>query len=348
MIEVALASSFGSVRRFNETFQQLYQRPPSELRRRTAATSPAPEISLLLPYRPPYDWAAMIRFLEVRAIAGLEVVVKDGYSRVIDIGDVAGSIAVSHAPDQCALRAIVKFPRLYALPAIIARIRRMFDLSADPGAIVSVLSSDPILAPLVSARPGLRVPGSWDGLETAVRAVLGQQITLKAATRLATRIVSAVGTQVSDSTGILGLTHSFPRPERFNANALAGLGMPKARAATIAGIAAALAADEHLFDPRRDLTEAVARLRNLAGIGEWTAQYIAMRALGESDAFLAADVAVQRRFALRGRRPVASELLLRAERWRPWRAYAVLHLWMADADIPQISLPKETRHALTA
>jgi AraC family transcriptional regulator of adaptative response / DNA-3-methyladenine glycosylase II len=284
----------------------------------------------------------------VRAIAGLEVVAKDSYSRIIEIGDVTGSITVSHAPGQCALRVVVRFPRLDALPVIIARIRRMFDLSADPGAIDSVLSSDPILAPLVSARPGLRVPGSWDGFETAVRAVLGQHITLKAATRLATRIVSAVGTQVTDSTGIPGLTHSFPRPERFNANALAGLGMPKARAATIAGIAAAIAADEHLFDPRRDLAEAVARLRNLAGIGEWTAQYIAMRALGESDAFLAADVGVQRRFALRGRRPAASELLLRAERWRPWRAYAVVQLWMADADIPRISLTKETRHALTA
>jgi AraC family transcriptional regulator of adaptative response / DNA-3-methyladenine glycosylase II len=348
MIQVALASGFGSVRRFNETFQRLYHRRPGELRRRATAPSAAPEISLLLPYRPPYDWAAMIRFLQVRAIAGLEVVTNDSYSRVIELDDVTGSITVSHAPAQSALRVIVRFPRLDALSGIITRVRRMFDLSAEPGAIVSVLAADPVLAPLVSARPGLRVPGGWDGFEIAVRAVLGQQITLKSATQLATRIVWALGTPVADAADIPGLTHAFPRPERFKAHTIYGAGMPKARAATLANVAAAIAADQRLFDPRRDLAEGVAHLRNLPGIGEWTAQYIAMRALGESDAFLAGDVAVQRRFALRGRRPTASELLRRAQRWRPWRAYAVLHLWMADADIPQISLPKETSHALTA
>jgi AraC family transcriptional regulator of adaptative response / DNA-3-methyladenine glycosylase II len=348
MIQVALASGFGSVRRFNETFQRLYRRPPRELRRRAAAASLAPEISLLLPYRPPYDWAAMIRFLQVRAIAGLEVVTNDAYSRLIELGGVAGSITVSHAPDQSALRVVVRFPDLHALSAIIARIRRMFDLSADPGAIIAALSADPVLAPLVSARPGLRVPGGWDGFEIAVRAVLGQQITLKAATQLATRIVSSIGTPVTDCTDLPGLTHAFPRPERFNINTLAGLGMTKARAAAIAGVAAAMIADQRLFDPRRDLADAVARLRKLPGIGEWTAQYIAMRALGESDAFLAADVGVQRWFAAHERRPAVSELLARAERWRPWRAYAVLHLWMANPNDSHISPTKETYHALTA
>jgi AraC family transcriptional regulator of adaptative response / DNA-3-methyladenine glycosylase II len=352
MIEVALASGFGSVRRFNETFQNLYRRPPSELRRRatitTGTTSPAPEISLLLPYRPPYDWVTMIRFLEARAIVGLEVVTKQSYSRVIDLGEATGSIKVTHAPEQSALRVAVRFPQLNALPLIIARIRRMFDLSADPGAIASALSSDPMLAPLISARPGLRLPGGWDGFEIAVRAVLGQQITLRAATQLAGRIVSVAGKLVKDSIGLPGLSHAFPRPERFNANTLARLGMPRARAAALAGVAAAIIADPHLFDPRRDLADAVVRLRNLRGIGEWTAQYIAMRALGESDAFLAADVGVQRRFAENGRRPAESELLDRAERWRPWRAYAVLHLWMADAAVPQTSLRKETNHALAA
>jgi AraC family transcriptional regulator, regulatory protein of adaptative response / DNA-3-methyladenine glycosylase II len=348
MIQVALASGFGSVRRFNETFQHLYRRPPSELRRRAAAPSPDPEISLLLPYRPPYDWAAMIRFLEVRAIPGLEVVAQNSYSRVVELENVRGSIAVSHAAEQSALLAVVRFPRLDALPVIIARIRRMFDLSAEPAAIAAVLSSDPVLAPLVSVRPGLRVPGGWNGFEIAVRAVLGQQISLKAATRLAGRIVSSAGPQVANHVDFPGLTHAFPRPECFDAKTLVSVGMPKARAAAIAGIAAALRADERLFDPRRDLAEAVTRLRDLPGIGEWTAQYIAMRALGESDAFLAADAAVRRRFASLGKRLAVSELLVRAERWRPWRAYAVLHLWMSDANVSSIPLPKETRHALTA
>jgi AraC family transcriptional regulator of adaptative response / DNA-3-methyladenine glycosylase II len=351
MIQVALASGFGSVRRFNETFQHLYHRPPGALRRRAAAiASPAPEISLLLPYRPPYDWAAMLRFLQVRAIAGLEVVTQDSYSRVIDLDNVTGSIRVSHAPDQLALRVVVRFPHLNALSVIIARIRRMFDLSAEPGAIAAVLSSDPILATLVSGRPGLRVPGGWDGFEIAVRAVLGQQITLKAGTRLASRIVSAFGTHVADGMDLPGLTHAFPQPARFNATGLTDLRVPRARASAIAGVAAALKADKRLFDPRRDLAEAVSHLRKLPGIGEWTTQYIAMRALGESDAFLAADIGVQRKFASHGRRLTASELLARAERWRPWRAYAVLHLWMADADIPQKSSPKpkENYHALMA
>jgi AraC family transcriptional regulator of adaptative response / DNA-3-methyladenine glycosylase II len=349
MIEVALASGFGSVRRFNETFQQLYHRPPGELRRRAVATtSLAPEISLLLPYRPPYDWAAMIRFLQARAIAGLEAITKDSYSRVIELGGVTGSIMVTHAPDQSALRVVVRFPRLSALSVIITRVRRMFDLSAEPTSIASALSSDPVLAPLVSARPGLRVPGGWDGFEIAVRAVLGQQITLKAATQLACRVVSTVGTPVTDSIDIPGLTRAFPRPEHFNADILAGLGIPKARTAALVGVAAAAGADVRLFDPRRDLDEAVAHLRNLPGIGEWTAQYIAMRALGESDAFPADDVAVQRKLAVHGRRPTAAELLARAQRWRPWRAYAVLHLWMADETVPQTSLPKENYHALTA
>ncbi len=347
MIEVALGSGFGSVRRFNETFQRLYHRPPSELRRRATAPSPAPEISLFLPYRHPYDWGAMIRFLEARKIAGLEVVTPDAYSRVIQLGDATGSITVAHAPDQSALRVAVRFPRLNALSWIIARIRRMFDLSAEPGAIASVLLSDPVLAPLVRARPGLRVPGAWNGFEIAVRAVLGQQITLKAATQLASRVVATIGTRVTGSVGLPALTHAFPRPDRFHAGALADLGIPRARAAALAGVAAAVQADAHLFDPRRDLAEAVARLSDLPGIGEWTAQYIAMRALGETDAFLAADVAVQRQFALHGPRLTAAELLAHAERWRPWRAYAVLHLWMADKDVLQNSSTKETYHALT-
>jgi AraC family transcriptional regulator of adaptative response / DNA-3-methyladenine glycosylase II len=347
MVEVALASGFGSVRRFNETFQRLYQRPPSKLRQHATAASPAPEISLLLPYRP-YDWMAMIRFLEARAIVGLEVVTKNSYSRVIDLGDVTGSITVSHAPEKSALRVAVRFPRLSVLSAIIARVRRMFDLSAEPGSIVSVLSSDPVMAPLVSARPGLRVPGAWNGFEVAVRAVVGQQISLKAATRLASRVVSALGTPVSERIEIPGLTHAFPRPERFDVKALTDLGLPGARAAAIAGVATALAAGARLFDPSRDLAETVARLRRFPGIGEWTAQYIAMRALGESDAFLASDVGVQRQFAVHGQCLGTSQLLARAEHWRPWRAYAVLHLWMADNDVAPTPLAKETSHALAA
>jgi AraC family transcriptional regulator, regulatory protein of adaptative response / DNA-3-methyladenine glycosylase II len=348
MIEIALAAGFGSVRRFNETFQQMYDRPPSKLRRREAAVATSPEITILLPYRPPYDWESINRFLETRAIAGLEVVTKDSYSRVVEFGDAIGSIQVTHLPEQLSLQAIVRCPRLNSLPTIIARIRRQFDLGADPIAIASALACDPILAPLVAVRPGLRVPGGWDGFEIAVRAVLGQQITLKAAMRLAARVVSTFGAEVGEQTGIAGLTYVFPRPERLTFKALVGLGMTRTRAMCLAGIAEAIIADTHLFDPRRNLAEAVAQLRTLAGIGEWTAQYIAMRALGESDAFLAADVGAQRSFAKHARRLSGLKLLARAERWRPWRAYAMLHLWTADSDSSHVLRTERTYDALTA
>ena len=341
MIDVAMASGFGSVRRFNETFQALYDRPPSALRRRITTTVPTAEIELLLPYRPPYDWETMRRFLARRALEGMEVVDDESYRRVITLDDATGTIAVRHAPEESALRVTVRFPQLPALPVIIARIRRMFDLSAEPGAIAAVLSADPVLAPLVAERPGLRVPGAWDGFEIAVRAILGQQITLTAATRLAQKVVAQLGEKMADDLPQPGLTHAFPRPEFFDAKTMAKIGMPLARAQALAGVARAVIDDPHLFDPRRDLAEAVTRLRQLPGIGEWTAQYIALRALGESDAFLAGDVALQRKLAGRGPRLTAAQLLARAEHWRPWRGYAVLHLWMDDEPAPQISKPKK-------
>jgi AraC family transcriptional regulator of adaptative response / DNA-3-methyladenine glycosylase II len=181
-----------------------------------------------------------------------------------------------------------------------------------------------------------------------VRAVLGQQVTLKAATRLAGRVAAARGMPVAEGMEIPGLTHAFPRPEQVSLDALAELGIPKARSLALAGVAAAASADPRLFDPRRDLAEAVTHLRGLPGVGEWTAQYIAMRALGESDAFLAGDVAVRRHFASHGARISEAKLLARAERWRPWRAYAVLHLWTAGADVRQTSRVKENDYALIA
>src|SRR5579862_2558684 len=192
MAEVAFASGFGSIRRFNETFQQLFGRPPSELRRAAGPdfpAGPAGEIVLLLRYQPPYDWPAMIAFLKRRAIAGVEHVTVDRYARTVQLDGLQGTVAVEPARGN-ALCATVRFPKLSALPAIIARLRRVFDLGADPVAISAHLAQDPTLAPLVKARPGLRVPGAWDGFELAMRAVLGQQITVAAAARLAGKMVA--------------------------------------------------------------------------------------------------------------------------------------------------------------
>jgi AraC family transcriptional regulator, regulatory protein of adaptative response / DNA-3-methyladenine glycosylase II len=328
MTEIALAAGFGSLRRFNETFHTLFQRPPSALRRAAGPDLPSTvhgEIRILLRYPPPYDWPAMLDFLQLRAIAGVESVADGVYRRTIGLDGLQGSVMVRPVAGH-ALQATIRFPRLASLPAIIARLRRVFDLAADPGAIAMQLAEDPMLAPLVAARPGLRVAGAWDGFELAIRAVLGQQITVAAAIRLAGKLVAAYGESLADGDGVL--THVFPRPERIAAADLATLGVPRSRAATLSAIAAAVVADPQILGAGRSLAESVARLRQIPGIGEWTAQYIAMRQLREPDAFPAADIGLMRAMATAdGLRPTAAELLARAERWRPWRAYAAQHLW---------------------
>lgn len=330
MAEVAFAAGFGSIRRFNETFLALFDHPPSALRDAGVSDVPAGphgEIDLLLRYHPPYDWPAMVAFLRLRAIPGIESVSAHRYARSVQLDGVQGTVAVEPAPGN-ALRATVRFPKLQSLPAIIARLRRVFDLAADPAAIANHLAEDPVLAPLVRARPGLRVPGAWDGFELAMRAVLGQQITVAAAVRLAGRLVAAHGPRLAAQDG--ELTHVFPRPEAVAAADLTSLGMPASRAATLSAVAAAALADPHLFDATSGLDDAVRRLRSIRGVGEWTAQYIALRQLREPDAFPAADIGLLRAMARReGRTRSSSELLERADTWRPWRAYAAQHLWAA-------------------
>jgi len=343
MTEVAMAAGFGSVRRFNETFRQLFNRPPAALRRSREGHAAARDtVTLRLAYRPPYDWDAMIGFLLRRAIPGVEVATPGRYARSIELdgrhGRIAGEPGAGHT-----LTATIRFPCMAALPAIIARIRRVFDLSADPVVIGAQLAEDPVLAPLIAARPGLRVPGAWDGFELAVRAVLGQQITVVAASGLAGKLVQAYGAPLATQAD--GLTHVFPRPERLAATNLATLGMPGARARALSGLAAAAAADPAIFHPRRDLDDALAQLRKLSGIGEWTAQYIAMRQLREPDAFPAADIGLMRAMAdAGGKRPTPAQLLARAERWRPWRAYAALHLWASETPIARAE-PEHDRQA---
>lgn len=328
MAEIAFAAGFGSIRRFNETFRTLFGHAPRALRRGSDAevsAGPRGEIVLLLRYHPPYDWPAMLDFLRRRAIPGIESVSAERYQRTLSLDGVDGTVAVEHA-DGHALRATVRFPKLSALPTIIARLRRVFDLAADPLAIAAHLAQDSTLAPLIKARPGLRVPGAWDGFELAIRAVLGQQITVAAAVRLAGRLVAAHGAPLATPDG--ALTHVFPRPEALANADLATLGMPRSRAAALSAVAAAALADSHLFDTTGGLEDAVARLRQIRGVGEWTAQYIALRQLREPDAFPAADVGLRRAIAKHeGRGHSSAELIDRAQIWRPWRAYAAQHLW---------------------
>jgi len=335
MGEVALASGFGSVRRFNETFQQLFGRQPSQLRRSRQADVPAADgITVRLPYKPPYDWDAMIRFLADRAIPGVERVEPRRYARTLTINGQRGVVIVTPRNDN-ALSAELRFPDMRSLPAVIARVRRVFDLSADPGLIGAHLSQDPTLAGLVEARPGLRAPGAWDGFELAVRAILGQQITVTAARGLAAKLVQTYGEPTDHPAAAeFGLSRMFPSPQRLVGEDIAALGMPRARGAALEGLARTVAEDPSIFTPRSDLASAITALKALPGVGEWTAQYIALRELRESDAFPQADIGLMRAMADdAGVRPTADELLARSESWRPWRAYAAQHLWAADPGI---------------
>jgi AraC family transcriptional regulator, regulatory protein of adaptative response / DNA-3-methyladenine glycosylase II len=336
MAEVAMASGFGSLRRFNESFQSMFGRPPSALRRQAvtqASAGPQGEVTVRLRYRSPYDWPAMLSFLAARAIAGMEVVEGDAYGRVIDLDGVQGSVWVHPAPRDDVLVANVRFARLSALPTIIARLRRVFDLAADPEAINGHLSRRASSKP--SQPPGARSPGQDPALAplVATRAILGQQITVGAAIALAGRLVAAYGDIVPASvSGDVRLNRAFPRPEQLAGENLSILGMPGARARAVSGVAAAMAADPELLGLGRGLEAAVAALKALPGVGEWTAQYIALRGMREPDAFPAADIGLMRAMAVEtGLRPSAAELLARAEPWRPWRAYAAQHLWSADA-----------------
>jgi len=334
MTEVALASGFGSLRRFNEVFQDLFHRPPRELRRKSAAGRQNTDAGIVLQvrYRPPYDWESMLGFLETRAIPGVEIVEKGCYRRTVEIDGTTGSIAVKHQPQQQNLCVTIHFADVQSLPAIINRVRRMFDTGADIETIDEHLSNDPRLAPWIALRPGLRAPGGWDGFELAVRAVLGQQISVTAARRLAGQLVALHGKRLPEkSANYPGLTHTFPTAKRIASAKSIGLGMPVSRLNTLKALAQAAADDPNLFRPFGTIEETTARLRSIPGIGEWTAQYIALRAMREMDAFPASDIGLLRGAAkVDGAPATPASLLRRADSWKPWRAYAAQHLWAAD------------------
>ena len=331
MTDIAAASGFGSVRRFNDAFRKLYRRSPSELRRKKGA--PISTVTLKLGYRAPYDWDSMLAFLGYRAIEGVELVDNNRYLRTIEIDGAFGSVEVASGKNH--LIATIRFPKVKALLTIVARLRRLFDLDADVACIGAHLSGDADLAPLVSKRPGLRTPGSWDGFELACRAIFGQQITVTGARRLAGHLVARAGQDVgADVTGDARLNKIFPNAKRVVSADISAMPMPKARVAALQALAAAAKDDPKLLDPVGTFDEALERLLVLPGFGPWTAQYWALRALRDSDAFPAADVALLRHpaVAANGNRPTPKALLARAESWRPWRAYAAQHLWTSDAE----------------
>lgn len=335
MAAIAEASGFGSVRRFNDVFKRLYRRSPRQLRVKQRVAPSA--VTLRLGYRPPYDWDAMLAFFAARAIAGVELIEHTRYCRTIAIDDAAGSIEV--APGRNCLVATIRLPHVRALLSIVARLRRLFDLDADVEAIGTHLKNDAALAPLIARRPGLRTPGAWDGFELAVRTILGQQVSVTAARRLAGRLAALAGARVTpDITGHEHLTHIFPTPPQLMVADLLQFGMPRARVQAVQALAHATVADPKLLEPAANYDEVIERLRDLPGFGPWSAQYWALRALRDSDAFPAGDAALLRSPAVANGTPLSPKALLaRAEAWRPWRAYAAQHLWTANNETRNIN-----------
>jgi len=344
MRDLALASGFGSIRRFNDTFSKTYHRTPTHLRQlaRRAPAHQEHEYEFLLRFRPPFCWDAMLEFLAPRATPGIEMVQDAIYRRTISLHGHTGWLEASLNLTSDAISVRIHFPEARWLFLIIERVRRMFDLAADPNVIAASLSRDPVLAPLIRQRPGLRVPGCWDGFELAVRAILGQQVSVRGATTLAGRLVRTFGTSVDAAPG---LTHLFPTPEKMAESDLAVIGLPKARAIALQFLARAVRDGKITFAGVVDVEEFLERFCELPGIGDWTAQYVAMRALNEPDGFPASDLGLLRALDIRDPRVLASM----SQAWRPWRAYAAMYLWQGGShaikDKPKMQLAAAAKTA---
>ena len=360
--EIALASGYGSIRRFNTVFRQVYGRSPRELRRRpsdsaaiaalaaaaiaapavaaiaapAAATTATPGavakptragITLKLAYRPPYPWAQVAEFLATRALPGVERVDSDSYTRAVALPSGPAIVRVRPVKSEDAIELRVTGAPASALLHLVRIARRVFDLAADPAAIAQVFRSDALLGPLVKQQPGMRVPGAWDPFECVVRAILGQQVTVAAGRTLTSRVVMRAGRPLE--TPVDGLTHVFPSAADLAAAELSGIGITGAR------IGALKALSQAVLDGRVDFSappvEVTAALASLPGIGEWTAQYVSLRALGEPDIFMAGDLILRRMVGEDGKELAPRAAEARAERWRPWRSYAVMHLWRRAA-----------------
>jgi len=322
MTEIALASGYGSVRRFNDHVQQVYGRSPSALRRRAAPRAGAESRStfvLRLPYRPPYDFEAMLDFLRRRATPGIETVADGRYLRSITVGGERGTVALSELPGENQLSCEIDLPDSRRLMQVVDRVRRQFDLNADPLEIRRCLGRDRQLAALVNRKPGLRVPGTWDPFEIVVRGIVGQQISVAGATTVLGQIVQRYGSFADGSC-------FFPTPESLAGAKESDLPMPAARAAALRAVSRAVL-DGSVDLDAEDPAELGRQLTRIKGVGPWTAQYVALRAANDPDAFLHGDLVLLRSAQQHLGVSSPAELLARAEAWRPWRAYAGIHLW---------------------
>lgn len=282
-----------------------------------------------LPFQPPLAWEALLEFLSLRAISGLERVTATRYERTIALGSGCGWLEAEIVPERSSIRLRAELGGARHGGVVVQRARRLFDLDADPRVIGAALAKDRRLAEIVRTWPGLRVPGCWDGFELAVRAVLGQQVTVRGAATLAARLVAAYGEPIGGSGA--RPDRLFPTPEALRDAGLTEVGLPRQRAETLRRLAAEVAAGRLSLEPGCDSEACVSAMTAIPGIGSWTAQYVAMRALREPDAFPASDLVLRRSAGGREGILTPRELSRRAQAWRPWRAYAAVHLWRASA-----------------
>src|ERR1700737_2237895 len=331
--DVAGAAGFDSIRQFNDTVREVFALTPTTLRtagrRRGDITEGA--LTLRLPYRPPLDWAALSGWLQVRALPGVAEMNGSTYRRTLRLPRGSGVVALE--PIDTHIRCTLRLESMADLTSAVRQCRRLLDLDADPLSVVEVLTQDRRLSSVVKKRPGLRAPGAVDGTELAIQAILGQQVSLAAARTLASRLVTAHGDviKIADPT----LTHLFPRADAIAAADLSELGVPKTRRATLHALANAVASGTLTLDPGADRAETYRRLVALPGIGEWTAGYILMRALGDPDTFLPSGLGIKKAGERLGLGDSARTISDRAGAWRPWRTYATHHLWATLPDTYQ-------------
>jgi AraC family transcriptional regulator of adaptative response / DNA-3-methyladenine glycosylase II len=323
--EVAFASGFASIRQFNDTVRAVFARTPTELRRHRAVTSvSAPgTISVRLAVRAPFDGAGLVEFLSARAVPGVEAVEGLTYRRTLGLAHGTGTVEL--VPAASHVQATLRLDDLRDLAAAVARARRLLDLDADPEAVAEQLGADDLLGPVVAKDPGRRVPGATDGFELAVRAILGQQVSVAGAATLAGRLVAAVGRPLA--TPDRGLTHVFADPGEVADAPDAALAVPARRRDSVRAMAVAVAEGRLDLAPGSDRDETRRHLEELPGVGPWTASYVSMRALGDPDVFLSTDLGVRRALEAMGAWDGPGEAARVAERWSPWRSYALMHLW---------------------
>jgi AraC family transcriptional regulator of adaptative response / DNA-3-methyladenine glycosylase II len=326
--DIAFASGFLSLRRFNDAFKKHYGMPPSRLKHKAKSvlirSSSSDTITLQLSYRPPYDWLGLLDFLAKRTLKGVEWVEENSYSRTVQIGPCKGWVHIYHLQERNALVAEISFSLLPVLSILLERLRNIFDLNARPDLIATQLRQDPLLTDVVAQNPGLRVPGAFDGFELAIRAILGQQITVKAATALAGRFAAAFGEKID--TPYLQLHHLCPTPLRIASlqmEEIAALGIIRSRAQSIIELAKKVSSNVLKLEASAPIEPTLTQLTSIPGIGKWTGHYIAMRALRWPDAFPKEDIALRKKLG----GVTAKQAEEMSQVWRPWRSYALLYLW---------------------